>query len=414
LPPLRGGARGIGLLCLLAAAAAELRAAEPKRPRGRFKLGPLHLTPRFEIRNAGVDTNVFNTLTDPIPDTSVVGRFALDGALPLGRRLTLTGNGYADLNYFWRESTESSLDYGGEGLAELQAGRFTVFAGGGGLQASQRFSIELTQRVPRHEKWVNGGLDLALTSRLSTRLLGSVREYEFGSLQLGGEDIRERLDRRSLTGGAELRYALTRKTKLMASAERIEDRFSHQIGRGPRRTLSHRFLGGFELDERALLSGRALAGIRQLPTGIGEQVSRPRDLALAVDAALRLGRFGRLELAGDRDVFYSAEGVNVQDLRRRSAYLYTRYRAEVLLGLPLELLGGAFAEWQEASFLLPQSREEPFRRVDRVHTFGGRLLRRLADGVSLGATVAWSQRVSNVESLAYRGLVYGAQAEVVP
>ena len=131
MPPLRGAVRGIGLACLLAAAGGELRGAEPKRPRGRFKLGPLHLTPRFEIRNAGVDTNVFRTRTDPIPDTSVVGRLALDGFVPVGRRLNLSGNGYADLNYFHREGTERSLDYGGEGLAEIQAGRFTIFARNG-------------------------------------------------------------------------------------------------------------------------------------------------------------------------------------------------------------------------------------------------------------------------------------------
>lgn len=384
------------------------------RRRGRFKLGPLHLTPRFEIRNAGVDTNVFHTRTDPTPDTAVVGRVALDGFLPVGRRLSLTGNGYADLNYFRREGSERSLDYGGEGLAELQAGRLTLFAGGGGLQGKQRFSIELTERVLRQERWATAGLELALTSRIAARGSGSVRQYEFGSLLIAGEDIKQRLDRRSLSGAAELRYALTRKTKAIASAERIEDRFFGQVGNAPRRTLSYRYLAGFELGERALVSGRALAGIRQLPSGFGETAPGYHGPAIAVSAGLKLGRFGRLDVLGDRDVFYSAEGVRVQDLRLRSAYVYTRYRGEALVGLPLELLGSAFGEWQEASFLLPLRRVDAFTRVDRVHTFGGSLLRRFGEGVRIGATVAWTQRVSNVESLAYRGLVYGAQAAIVP
>lgn len=404
----------LGLLCLLASVVPELQAAEaPERP-GRFKLGPLYLTPRFELRNAGVDTNVFHTRTDPTPDTSVISRLALDGSLPLGRRLLLSGNGYADLNYFRREGSERSVDYGGEGNAQLSLGRLTLFGGGGGLQGKQRFSIELTQRVLRQERWGSAGFGLALTRRLSTRLSGSVREYEFGSLLLDDEDIKERLDRRALTGALELRYTLTSKTTALASAERIEDRFFRQTGNAPRSALSYRYLAGFELGERALVRGRALAGVRRLPGGFGEGAPGYFGPALALATDLRLGRFARLELLADRDVVYSAEGVRVQDVRLRSAYVYSRYRAEVAVQLPFALLGSGFGEWQRARFLLPLRETDSFLRSDRVRTFGGSLLRRFGEGVKVGGTLAWSQRLTNASGLAYEGLVYGLQAEIVP
>jgi hypothetical protein len=407
--------RALGLLWLLVGAVPGLEAADAAARPGRFKLGPLSLTPRFELRNAGVDTNVFHSPSDPTPDTSVVSRLALDGSLDVGRRLRLTGNGYADLNYFRREGSERSLDYGGEGMAELSLGRLALFAGGGGLQAKQRFSIELTQRVLRQERWATAGLELALTRRLSTRWRGSVRDHEFGSLLLGDEDIKQRLDRRAISGALEARYALTAKTTAVASAERIEDRFFRQSGDAPRQTLSYRYLAGFELGERALVKGRALAGLRRLPGGFGgEGAPGYTGPALALATGMRLGRFVRLDQLADRDVYYSAEGVRVQDLRLRSAYVYSRYRAELALELPLDLEGSGFGEWQRARFLLPLRASDSFLRLDRVQTFGGSLLRRFGDGVKVGATLAWTRRLTNATGLAYEGLVYGLQAEIVP
>ena len=67
----------------LPAAAAE---RQKKRP-GRFRVGPVYLTPKLALRNAGVDTNVFNQRTGEISDTTVVLSPILEGALPVGRRL---------------------------------------------------------------------------------------------------------------------------------------------------------------------------------------------------------------------------------------------------------------------------------------------------------------------------------------
>lgn len=403
----------LGLLCLAASVALDTAWAEQSTRPGRFKLGPLYLTPRLELRNAGVDTNVFHTLTDPTPDTSVVTRAALDGALPVGRRLSLTGNGYADLNYFRRQGSERSVDFGGEGNAELTLGRFTLFGGGGGLQDKQRFSIELTERVLRQEKWGSAGLGVALTDRLSVRGSGDAHQYEFGSLLVGGEDIRQRLDRRTLTGALELRFKLTAKTTALATAERIEDRFLRPAPDAAPRALSYRYLGGFELGERALVRGRALAGVRRLPTGFGagERYSGP---ALQVETDMRVGPLGRLALLADRDVYYTAEGVGVPDLRLRGAYVYSRYRAELAAELPFELLGTGFGEWQHAQFLLPLEGTASFLRQDRVSAYGGSLLRRFGRSMKIGGTLAWTRRHSNAPGLAYDGFVYGLQGEIVP
>src|SRR6185436_1855716 len=86
----------------LVASALPAYAAEKekkKRP-GRFRVGPLYLTPKLQLKNAGVDTNVFNQRTDEIADTSAVLSPATLIAWPIGRRIRLTGETHVDLNYF--------------------------------------------------------------------------------------------------------------------------------------------------------------------------------------------------------------------------------------------------------------------------------------------------------------------------
>ena len=131
-------------------ASAQVR-GEPQQF-GRFSLGPIRVAPRIELRNAGVDTNVFNSAATPVADTAVVLRTSLDGYLPVRGRIRLWGTGYTDFNYFRRESTERSTDFGGSGHAEMPVGPFVLFGGGGGGQARQRASIDLDERVVRQER----------------------------------------------------------------------------------------------------------------------------------------------------------------------------------------------------------------------------------------------------------------------
>jgi len=84
---------------------------EAKKRPGRYKLGPVYLTPKLELRNAGLQTNVYNSQTVAIPDASVVLRPSLAGVMPAGYRLRVTGQGYLDLNHFRREQSERSADF---------------------------------------------------------------------------------------------------------------------------------------------------------------------------------------------------------------------------------------------------------------------------------------------------------------
>jgi len=393
----------------LPAAAAE---RQKKRP-GRFRVGPVYLTPKLALKNAGVDTNVLNQRTGEISDTSIVLSPTVEGALPVGRRIRLTGETHVDLNYFRREHTERSTDFGGEGRAELDFGPLTLFGAGGGGHSRQRFSTDIDQRVPRHERWGAAGVKFAPTPRLSATVSGTGRVYEFASSLVRDVDIKKSLDRNELTGNVQVRYALSRQTALVVSADSIEDRFLRQVRSASRLTRSYRYLAGLELGEKALLRGRVLAGVREFPaSGSAPRYWGP---ALAVSTTMPILRYGLLSALADRNVYYALSPVVLASDGLRNTYVATHLGAEVTLGLPLSLIGRGSFGLDEAKYLLPYPRGDAFApRVDHLWTAGASLLRSFRRGVRIGGTIQWGRRVSSFPEFSYEGARYGVQAEVVP
>ena len=386
---------------------------EKKKRPGRFRVGPLYLTPKLQLKNAGVDTNVFNQRTGEVPDTAVVLSPTVLGAWPIGRRLRLTGQGHVDLNYFRRQSQERSTDFGGEGRAEVDVGRFTLFGAGGGGQSRQRFSIDLDQRVLRHERWGSAGLTASPTRRLSVTVFGSGYVYEYGSLLVRGANVKESLDRNELTGSAQARYALSRRTTLVGSGDVIEDRFLRQPRAESRLSRSYRYMGGFEFGEKALLRGRLLAGVREFPAS--PSAPRYRGPALATALSVPLFHYGVGTVLAERDIYFALTPATLGRERLRNTYASTRLSGEATFNLPLALFGRGSFGFEEAKYLLPYAfagRLAP--RVDHLWTAGASLLRSFRAGIRIGGTVQWGRRVSSFPELSYEGLRYGVQAELVP
>jgi hypothetical protein len=394
-------------------------AAESRVRAGRYQLGRLQLTPRLQLKNAGVDTNVFQTLQQPVRDEVVVLSPRLEGALPVGRRLRLTGMGLLETSYYRRQDEERSTDFYGEGRAELDLGPFTLFGGGGGGQFTQRFSIDIDERLKRQEEQGYAGVTWRLTRRLSATAQGrrEILTFAPGRFRLGG-DVKEAMDRDTLAGTGQLRFALTSRTTLLASADAIEDRFFSQPRGGPRRRESYRFLGGVELTPRALVSGKLLAGVREFPGTLLAQGSPSyRGPVVSADITLPLRPYARLHGVAERDVLYASSVVEVGRLRYRNAFVLTRFQGEALMDLPWGLLGLASAGFEQSRYLLPYPYPNDASlsdRVDHRYTAGFSLVRRLGESVRLGGHVGWARRVSSLPLFSYQGLRYGLTAEVVP
>jgi hypothetical protein len=368
------------------------------------------------MKEAGVDTNVFQTLQNPTRDEVVVFGPRLESAMTL-RRLRVTSVAFLEVNYFHREGEERFTDFYGDGRAELDAGPLTFFGGGGGGQFHNRFSIDVDERLKRQEKRGYVGLTWHVTRRFSATAQGGDEILTFAPsvFRLGGF-VKEAMDRDTLTGTAQLRYALTNKTTLLLSADALEDRFFSQPKDTPRVRQSYRYLGGVELGPRAVLTGKLLVGFRQFPGTLAQGSPPYEGPVVSADLALPL-RHARLRVQGDRDVQYAGSLVNVGSLRYRNAFIYDRYRGEASFGLPVGLIGILSAGFENARYLLPYPYPDAFhlsRRVDHRWMAGAGLARQLGDQVRVGAHVQWVRRVSTLALFSYEGFRYGLSAEIIP
>src|SRR5262249_7118637 len=153
--------------------------------------------------------------------------------------------------YYRREGEERSTNFYGDARAELDAGPFTFLAGGGGGQFTQRYSIELDDRLQYQERGAWAGVTWRTSRRFSAT--AQVRDWRVTfapALLRNGQGVKAGADRDSVRLTGELRYALTRRTKLLVSADAQDDTFFSQPTTVPRVLRSYRYMGGFEFNER--------------------------------------------------------------------------------------------------------------------------------------------------------------------
>jgi hypothetical protein len=396
---------------LLCGTVGPLLAQEQAKP-GRFHVGPFYLTPRLELRNAGVDTNVYNSLAAPVPDTAIVLRPSLRAFMPIGRRIRIEGTGYLDFNYFRREFDERSTDYGGEGSVEIDVSRFTLFGFGGGLQARQRATIDLDERLLRQEHFGGGGVTMRVGQRTELGARAEKRQLRHAPSRTQGAAVQVNADRDSLTAGGQIRVGITALTTLIGQGEVIEDTFVHQRD-GSRLTRSYRYLAGAEFGRAALLQGTLLGGLRHIPSDTAGSVREYKGPVLRVLVTLPIRSTVRLNAMAERDVFFAVTAD--RDASSRDSYISERLEGGMDVNMPLDLVARATAGVQRADYLQPTFfAGQAFDEVHHAYSLSGSLLRAISDTSRIGVIVSWTRRVSTRPGHSYEGWRYGLTADITP
>ncbi len=397
----------LALALLGCAALAPEVAAQATQRQGRFQLGPLWLTPKVVLRNAGVDDNVFNEAGEGTSDRQAVLTPSLDAKLPIGNRLRLLGNGALGLNWFQREDTERSTDLTGTGRAEVDAGPFTVFGTLGGGRHKQRFSIEVDRRFERTSHAVGGGLFFRPSRRLTLGGQWGRQTLRFqDGVLVRGESVKGSLDRESTTVSGTLRYALTPRTNLEFAADVLDDRFTAQVA-GPDTARSYRYMGGFSFQAGALLRGSLKAGVRDVPARPDQAAPAYRGLTLAVDTGMPLGERAQLALLVTRDLSYAVARAEGQ----RNSFVSLLYGGTLTLELPASLLARGALSFEQADYVLPYATLD---RRDKVRLTGFALLRGFGKSFRAGGNVEWARRTSNLPGSGYTRRSFGLTAEYTP
>ena len=301
--------RSFVCVCLLVAGpAASARAQSPLPPDPAdapawLRTGPLLLTPRFELLNTGVDSNVFNEAEDPKQDFTATFRPGVEAVLRLNI-VRLVYRGSLDAVYFHKYKDERALNQNGEARAELRLARMVPYATAAGVATNERPNNEVDLRAQRSANTYGAGVALLLFSRTAAVFSYQYQRLVYDPSQVyAGEDLATQFNNHRSRYDVGARIALTELTKMSITGGQEEMRFPLSPGRD---SDSTRVGVTFDFDPQAIISGSATVGFRDF---------NPLSATLApysglvAQATIRYAYEDRTVLSGRyvRDVDYSVE-----------------------------------------------------------------------------------------------------------
>lgn len=382
-------------------------------PPGRFRLGPVYLTPTFRIGSIGLDTNVFYTATDRRTDLAANGGPGFEAVLPLARGTRiLLGAGF---NYVYFVRTPSQRKLGGDARAGVEWGAHRVKA-----RAEEEYSrsfgrpsLEVDRRVLQDRWTTTGALSVQTGGRLGLRTQLASRRIDVAEGQsFLGADLHRTLSRDEHQAILGFRYRLTVKSAAILEGDLELDRFTVDPARD---ADSNRLYAGFEVDSQTRLSGRAVGGIR---------IFRPKRIAgadrtvpyAAGDLGYRVGPKTLLGASYSRDLAYSAfdtpEGAPTLTLESFGG----RVEKDLVGRLTLQL-------WARVTRLRTDGRvtieraagdETTALRRDTAHEAGADLGYRVRPRLRAGIAVVYLDRRSTVRDFGISGLLVGGTLTYTP
>jgi hypothetical protein len=268
-------------------------------------VGPLYITPGLQLKELGVDSNVFNEAGDPKSDFMFNLSPKADVWLAMARRALITTTVAADLVWYRTYATERSVDPQASVRAEIFLHRLTLFAQDVYLNSRQRSNYEIDLRSRHMDNNVEAGAEYRVTPKFSFSVAGrrAVTRFEADATYLG-VNLQQELNRDTTGVVAAIKHKVTPLTTLLVRGERFTDEFPLS----PRRdTDSIRVMPGVEFKPRALVSGSAFVGFRQFTPK--DAAAFPEFAGLVANLGLSYTMLGATTFGVSyaRDVSYSFE-----------------------------------------------------------------------------------------------------------
>lgn len=367
-----------------------------------MRVGPLGLTPRLELKNLGIDTNVFNEPDDQNPkqDFTFTLTPEIDAWLRMGRSWLKVAIA-EDLVYFQEYASQRSANEHFDMSWRLPLNRLAFTVAPTYLNTNDRPGFEIDARIQHTEWGGNAGVEVRAFPKTAFGLTGSYRDVTFDdSTVYAGTNVAQQLDRTETTAAFTVTHNLTPLTTLGFSGGQEQDRFKYSPLRD---SDSTRLSGSVSFDPHALLKGSASFGYRNF---------RPVDPSLAgFSGFIALGDLSytllgttRFQVQFKRDVQYSYD-IN------QPYYIETGINGSVAQQIfgPFDAIvrGGtanlAYQDRTGASVAVAN-------RVDYNHTYGGGVGYHFSTGLRVGFNIDYYHRITDVDSRRYSGLRYGMSA----
>lgn len=396
------------LICLPATNAAgqvnTLQADNPHQE-ARLKVGPFYVSPRIDLTEFGVDSNVFNTPIVQLRDFTFTVRPSANVWLPFARRGLVKANIGADFVWYQRFSSERSIDPLGTVRGEVYLRRYTLFVDDAYARTRQRGAgqLEIDTRSRNVSNTLRAGVDMQVTPKASLEIHGRVSTLAYDADDALGSRLEDTLNHKTTGFGAVARYRRTVLTTLELRAERFKDRFPFS----PERDGDNvRIMPGVVFSERALINGHARVGVRHL-NPVDEAIL-PEFKGVVSDLGLSYTLFGStmIGVSHTRDVRYSFE-------LTQPYYVDTGVGVHVrrALGRAFDVLATVNRNALAYEDLIGEGQPLGSPRVDTLWNYGGSLGYRLGRQGRVGFGVTYWKRDSTTKPLRnYEGFRIGTTA----
>jgi hypothetical protein len=293
-----------GIASVAAAQSSPPTPIDEVRSNSSVHAGPLYATPTLQLKELGIDNNVFNVYGDEQQsDFTFTLAPKIELAVPIAKRALLQAIPAADLVWYSKYSGERSLDPQVDVRGQLFLNRITLFGDGGYLNTRQRPNQEIDVRARRVEQSAAAGVEVALTPEISVRVAahGERTRYD-ATAEYDNTSLQRTLNRD--TEGIELKtkYRLTPLTSLAVRYERLRDMFPMSPGRN---SESFRVMPGVEFKPRALISGSAYVGYRGFTPSDAAVLPEFKGLVAQLGLSYKLLGATSFGVSYNRDLTYS-------------------------------------------------------------------------------------------------------------
>jgi len=265
------------------------------------QFGPVAVYPTFALRDAGLDSNVYNDSTSPKTDFTYRAVPKFYAVLPVGHN-RIVGTALGNFVYYKTYKDQQSIGGLFEGRYEVLSPGFRPFAAAGLGDHRERRGFEIDERVRQRQTTLSVGADIDLTTRTAlTGWAGRVQTTWDRDAQYLGVSLSEQLDydTTTITGGALFR--VTPLTTIGMTAEFRRDRFTRSSVRDADRLL----VGpSIDFDAGASVVGHARVGYQRFDP-LDPVVAEHRGPAALADLRYTLRDLTEVKLEARRDVDYS-------------------------------------------------------------------------------------------------------------
>ena len=231
------------------------------RQNSRLHAGPLYAKPTLQLRELGIDNNVYNTYGDQqLSDFTVTFMPKLDLSVPVAKRALLQATTAADLVWYAKYAGERSVDPQLVLRGQIFLRRVTVSGERGYVNTRQRPNQEIDVRARHVDEMLTAAVEVAVTPELTVKAAGHRLSTRYDdAAEYDNTRLQRTLNRE--TDGLEIttRYRLTSLTSLAVRYDNLRDRFPMSPGRN---SDSFKVMPGVEFKPRALISGNAYVGYR--------------------------------------------------------------------------------------------------------------------------------------------------------